>query len=791
MSNGKESLHTDFLVAGRSEHSDNGQREKKRTIAGGGEKEKKRRKNINIHNLGPANLSSRDVLPPPDFKIRVKRQDSSQHLVSLMEELYRFTHNHFPKWDQEHLHFPLAFSYNTKKLQGREGPTDVTGQDDQWATAVKSIRGEELLDQNLHKVFKNRVSMRWNNYETRTLLNLSRACRGSGNFWKPLKEHVRGEFDNFVVDQDSRTFLHFEVKTYPQEGEDIEKEILERKFYEVKGQHDRGDILFSSVLCPSARLSEGWRKINLACFPNIRNREAFKIMDETLEDSFAKYILTENELTGDQWMRELDLRANESDKEEYKRLLAIIIGPSYVSCDSQVFDYQVETIKSFKRVVGDKAVGTGTVPDALPDKISTSDLKNRPLGHVNNIIFWNDEQMELLSDLKSKNMSILLYGEYGVGKTSLLLAAAQNAAEDGFEAIFVSCAEKSSAVINVALKEKLSNIRFEVASFEGISSRNIAVVRFIKKFEGNKKVKFFFDEFPTSPQDYDLIQEDCSLVRVLRAIDKNSCQSLVSLCTERLLDACNMREEAFLKAFDRYIEKKSKYAVKRLKLRMRNSANIGEASELELNEGYVHWRDSRRAGGRPTWPAFQTPMGLRSVRNVLGLSQRHTIPGERPVFLQRTVGQNNQVNVINGVNGIAYSLQFALTELLHVDQIPAGKLAHHIVVLCAAKIPPEEVFKSILYLNIQPCLYEGRHNEPELVEWLNGPGGILVTRDILFQGMEAATVIYLSDGRSRRYRNWLLRAVAKLIVVSPPYPRERSLPSVLEEHYDVKYPDEI
>ena len=184
-------------------------------------------------------------------------------------------------------------------------------------------------------------------------------------------------------------------------------------------------------------------------------------------------------------------------------------------------------------------------------------------------------------------------------------------------------------------------------------------------------------------------------------------------------------------------------------------------------------------------------MGLRSVRNVLGLSQRHTIPGERPVFLQRTVGQNNQVNVINGINGIAYSLQFALTELLHVDQIPAGKLAHHIVVLCAAKIPPEEVFKSILYLNIQPCLYEGRHNEPELVEWLNGPGGILVTRDILFQGMEAATVIYLSDGRSRRYRNWLLRAVAKLIVVSPPYPRERSLPPVLEEHYDVKYPDEI
>ena len=57
--------------------------------------------------------------------------------------------------------------------------------------------------------------------------------------------------------------------------------------------------------------------------------------------------------------------------------------------------------------------------------------------------------------------------------------------------------------------------------------------------------------------------------------------------------------------------------------------------------------------------------------------------------------------------------------------------------------------------------------------------------------MEAATVIYLSDGRSRRYRNWLLRAVAKLIVVSPPYPRERSLPPVLEEHYDVKYPDEI
>ena len=40
-------------------------------------------------NLGPANLDSTNVLPP--LTIKVKRQDSTQHEVNLMDELCDFT----------------------------------------------------------------------------------------------------------------------------------------------------------------------------------------------------------------------------------------------------------------------------------------------------------------------------------------------------------------------------------------------------------------------------------------------------------------------------------------------------------------------------------------------------------------------------------------------------------------------------------------------------------------------------------------------------------------------------
>ena len=74
-------------------------------------KDKTQRKVEKNHNLGPANLNSTNVLPPlGDFPIKAKRQDSTQHEVNLMDELCDFTQKHFPKWDQEHLNFPLALS---------------------------------------------------------------------------------------------------------------------------------------------------------------------------------------------------------------------------------------------------------------------------------------------------------------------------------------------------------------------------------------------------------------------------------------------------------------------------------------------------------------------------------------------------------------------------------------------------------------------------------------------------------------------------------------------------------
>ena len=48
--------------------------------------------------------------------------------------------------------------------------------------------------------------------------------------------------------------------------------------------------------------------------------------------------------------------------------------------------------------------------------------KNKSLGHVHSIIFWNDKQLKLMNSLKARQ-SLIIVGEFGTGKTILLDAA--------------------------------------------------------------------------------------------------------------------------------------------------------------------------------------------------------------------------------------------------------------------------------------------------------------------------------------------------------------------------------
>ena len=54
----------------------------------------------------------------------------------------------------------------------------------------------------------------------------------------------------------------------------------------------------------------------------------------------------------------------------------------------------------------------------LEDKLQETeftDLKDKPLGSVPSILFWSDQQMELITNIRSMKHTLLL-GDYGTGK---------------------------------------------------------------------------------------------------------------------------------------------------------------------------------------------------------------------------------------------------------------------------------------------------------------------------------------------------------------------------------------
>merc|ERR1711963_1122116 len=111
----------------------------------------------------------------------------------------------------------------------------------------------------------------------------------------------QAEFDHVLVDQESSTFFHVEVKTYPQHDQ-ISKEGLSSVLTKAKDQLAQGDALFNNVLGPAAKLSTGWTKVNILAFPSIRSRDVFKdadLIDEPLADDSLRYIPTKAELEDD------------------------------------------------------------------------------------------------------------------------------------------------------------------------------------------------------------------------------------------------------------------------------------------------------------------------------------------------------------------------------------------------------------------------------------------------------------------------------------------------------------
>ena len=57
--------------------------------------------------------------------------------------------------------------------------------------------------------------------------------------------------------------------------------------------------------------------------------------------------------------------------------------------------------------------------DEVIQEAHFSDLKDKPLGSVPSILFWSDQQMELITNIRSMKHTLLM-GDYGTGQHRIL-----------------------------------------------------------------------------------------------------------------------------------------------------------------------------------------------------------------------------------------------------------------------------------------------------------------------------------------------------------------------------------
>ena len=272
----------------------------------------------------------------------------------------------------------------------------------------------------------------------------------------------------------------------------------------------------------------------------------------------------------------------------------------------------------------------------------------------------------------------------------------------------------------------------------------------------------FIDEVPVSLSDlYKMKQgRESELVRFLLDIEKCCSSVWLVLSTSSLLERIysSTPTSISLSAVKAYLAQRCpSFPVRELGLCMRSSGNIAGAAGAEEVKGY-------------------SGVGVTTTLSVLTPGRRSTVPGPRPVCLL-----SPWTNTPNSTDytGIGRCLSHWLPQLL------AAQLRSHVVILCGQVISARRV-AGLLPSHLATTLYDGGvdhywlvsspillsasdrvEQRPGVRAWLTGPGGVLVTHAMLYRGMEAPTVILITQRMNEDgMRSHLTRAVAQLVVIA-------------------------
>ena len=266
----------------------------------------------------------------------------------------------------------------------------------------------------------------------------------------------------------------------PQDG-NLDGEGLPANLEKAAKQLGKGRKFFDQILGPAAGLPTTWTWVSMMAFPNIPNRQALR--DRGVEGAKLPYILTKEELEDGEsrWMKELPLCQQVATEEEYKRLVALLVGSNLVSFQSQSYDRRREMAEEVKatveRIAGaprpGEVVGLGGGQGGLGGQgLGLKDLKGKELGHITSIIFWQDGQDEIVDSL-DKRENMIVASDFGGGKTVLLTEAAMQMEGTGADVYFINMLDPGvergedpaeASILDVALE-----VRFERSGVEVVT----------------------------------------------------------------------------------------------------------------------------------------------------------------------------------------------------------------------------------------------------------------------------------------------------------------------------------
>merc|ERR1719312_533883 len=426
------------------------------------------------------------------------------------------------------------------------------------------------------------------------------------------------EQDSVVVTREGQAIIRTEVKTYPQNGI-VDPEKLQEVVESAAAQLEKSRKVLENIVAPMAKLSSVWSTYGLIFLPNIKTRAELSVLG--LSEDQLSYILTEEQIEGN-WLDGLKIDPVAApNNEDYKNLASIFVGSLCVTFRCQEVDHTMGAEKRLTRQVEKVGKPNEGAQEWPNKKVKFTDLKKKPLHSILSIMYLNLDQ---LSPLSIKILFMIFLGDFGVGKTDMLMAAALKAAEDEDNIVFFLLGMKSAKILEIKNKKIFGDTAVRVVKVEPAEIEMFLKTQ--KEENVDKNIAVFMDEVEISTPDKKAImtkKSTTSLATLLTTLQSNTKMSWLVLSTSSLLDTTDDEQKGIkLSEEDMkdYIETESVFKVTMLNKRVRNTSMVGVTAKQDVGKHYG-------SGGSSDYCA-----------GVLQAATSHTIPGDRPVAVLADIG---------------------------------------------------------------------------------------------------------------------------------------------------------